>query len=208
MVKIKRYIKTPLFYILNLFNVDLLINLIKRYLGLGGNNIIKIGKDTRIRSIKVSFSGHNIHLIIGSNCNLNGIKILLYGDNNKIIIGNNVFLNGSRIQPITINACEGKIISIGDNCIFSNNIEIHTTDYHTIFDKDSNRTNHASDINIGEHCWIGLRVVILKGSSLPSNTIVGAGTIVSGRFEKTHCLLAGIPAKVIKEDIYWDVRLC
>lgn len=207
MRRIKRFLKTPLYFIFNLFSIDLCFQLIKSIVYKQRGNSIKIGRDTRIRNIKISFCGCNNSIYIGDDCNLNGIRLLLKGNNNKIVIGNSVFINGTKIQPVTINACEGKTISIGDDCIFSNNIEIHTTDYHTIFDKNANRTNHASDIIIGEHCWIGLRVVILKGSSIPNNTIVGAGAIVSGRHEIPYCLLTGIPAKSIKQDVYWDIRL-
>lgn len=132
----------------------------------------------------------------------------MLGNNNKIIIGNNVFINGSKYQPVTINACEGKTIYIGNECIFSNNIEIHTTDYHSILDNEYNRINDAKDVYIGNHCWIGLRSIILKGSFISDNTIVGAGTLVSGKtLSQSNCIITGVPAKIIKDNTHWDIHL-
>ena len=51
-----------------------------------------------------------------------------------------------------MNMHEEKSIIIGDDCIFSNNIEMHTTDYHSVTDDNGKRTNHANDIIIGNHC--------------------------------------------------------
>lgn len=105
-----------------------------------------------------------------------------------------------------MNVHESKSIVIGDDCIFSNNIEMHTTDYHSVTDEKGIRTNHASDITIGNHCWIGLRCLILKGASLPNGTIVGAGSVVTKHFSIENSLVGGSPARCLREPIYWDIH--
>ena len=64
--------------------------------------------------------------------------MLLQGDNNEIILGRGVHINASPLQPTVINACNGTQIIIGENSLLSNNIEIHSTDYHYIFDAMGN----------------------------------------------------------------------
>lgn len=55
------------------------------------------------------------------------------------------------------------------------------------------------DVCIGEDCWIGMNAVILPGVILGNKTIVGAGSVVTKSFEAGHCVIAGVPAHVIKQ---------
>lgn len=66
----------------------------------------------------------------------------------------------------------GTKIIIGENSLLSNNIEIHSTDYHYIFDVEGKRTNPDANTSIGKHVWIGLGVKVLKCSSIADDTIV------------------------------------
>ena len=99
--------------------------------------------------------------------------------------------------------CGGDIHNIGNGCLLSNNIELHTSDYHSILDiKSTTRINSAKNIHLGDRVWIGLRSIILKGTNLPNNdTIVGAGSIVTGHFNNTNTVITGNPAKIIKLSI-------
>lgn len=54
------------------------------------------------------------------------------------------------------------------------------------------------EVRIGDYCWIGMNVVILPGVVLGTRTIVGAGSIVTKSFPDGYCILAGNPAKIIK----------
>lgn len=125
------------------------------------------------------------------------------GKNNTIVLGDRVVINASKQQPTYINACEGTTITIGDYCLFSNNIEIHTTDYHKIL-KGNEQANRPSNISIGNHCWIGLRCIILKGSVIPDNSVIGCCSLVNKKFTENNSMIAGVPAKVISHDISWN----
>lgn len=103
-----------------------------------------------------------------------------------------------------MNADEGRNIIVGCNCIFSNNIELHTTDYHSILDSQGNRTNIAKDIIIGNHVWVGLRCLILKGVLLADVCVVGAGSIVTKSMESPNTLIGGTPARSFRSPVYWD----
>ena len=46
-------------------------------------------------------------------------------------------------------------------------------------------------------CWIGANVIILPGVEIGSNTVVGAGSVVTKSFQK-GVVIAGNPAKIIK----------
>lgn len=74
------------------------------------------------------------------------------------------------------------------------------------FDKHLENLNPNADIEIGNHVWIAQGVSILKGAKIPSNCIVGAKSLVNKKFEEVNCIIAGIPAKIIKRGVNWDRR--
>ena len=55
-----------------------------------------------------------------------------------------------------------------------------------------------SAVRIGAGCWLGTGVVVLPGSVLGRNVVVAAGSVVRGEFAD-HCVIAGVPARVIKD---------
>ena len=54
-------------------------------------------------------------------------------------------------------------------------------------------------ISIGNNCFIGNRVIILYGVSIPDNTIIAAGSVVTKSFSEPGCIIGGNPAKVISK---------
>lgn len=57
----------------------------------------------------------------------------------------------------------------------------------------------APPIRLGKRCWVGMNAVILPGVQLGDGTIVGAGAIVTRSFPNGNCVIAGNPARVVKE---------
>lgn len=64
---------------------------------------------------------------------------------------------------------------------------------------DLNKHLPAKPIVLGKACWIGMNAVILPGVTLGDHTIVGAGAIVTHSYPQGNCIIAGNPAKVVKE---------
>ena len=56
----------------------------------------------------------------------------------------------------------------------------------------------TSAVNIGNDIWIGANAVILPGVSIGNHSVVAAGAVVT-KDVPAHTLVAGVPAKVIKE---------
>lgn len=89
--------------------------------------------------------------------------------------------------------CNGGIF-IGD---FSEVAGFETSFMTHSIDLENNRQD-AKPILIGDYTFIGARCLFLKGSAIPSNSIVGASSLVNKKWEQEFYLYAGIPAKPLK----------
>ena len=95
------------------------------------------------------------------------------------------------------------LISFGDSCLVSWDTLFMDTDQHDILDNKCEIINHDQKIIIGEKVWVGTRSTILKGSTIPKGCIIGAASLISSKYVIPNTILAGVPAKVIKENITW-----
>ena len=93
-------------------------------------------------------------------------------------------------------------IEIGKGTCISDDVRIQDSDNHFIIENGIKKTNTAPII-IGDHVWIGKNTIILKGVSIGNGVIVAAGSVVV-KDVPAKCLVAGNPAKVIKENVEWE----
>ena len=125
--------------------------------------------------------------------------------NNKIFIDENFSCEKILFQFLFTNNCT---VKIGKDCMFSSEITFLLGDAHTVYSLDNpQKVNETKfGISIGNHVWIGHDVEILKDVVIPDNTVIGARSLVNKEFSKPNTIIAGIPAKVVKENIGWDRR--
>ena len=169
----------------------------------GEGNAVHYNQTCVFTDCYISIMGNHNTVIFHDHCNLSGLRIFILGDENRIEFGERVIVNASPLQPAVFNAIGGRKILVGDGSLFSNNIEIHTSDYHGIYDMEGRRVNPDKDIIIGKSVWVCLGCKILKGSVIADGSIVGAGTVVSGAFREENVIIAGNPGKIIKRNIFW-----
>lgn len=177
--------------------------------------------------VRIRIIGNGNRVTIGPRFNVRGCaEIDVTGEGNEVMIGSDVEIVDSLLLQILKNCrggrvrigsrCSfwrteirnydtGSVTDVGEDCIFSFATELRNTDEHTIFENGKVR-NRGVRLALGRHCWIGYGASILKNSVVADGSIVGARAVVSGRFEKVRTILAGIPAKVIREDVDWDER--
>jgi len=53
---------------------------------------------------------------------------------------------------------------------------------------------------IGKRCFIGINVIVLPGIRIGDSVIIGSGSVVTKDIP-SNCIVAGNPARVIREDI-------
>lgn len=169
-------------------------------------NKVDFGRNLNLFGVPVIFKKSGSVLKIGDNCNIKssflsnliGLSqrtiIVARTPEAKIEIGNNVGISGA-----TIYARKG--IFIGDNTLIGANAKILDNDFHPIEIEERNADVKEKigtrPIIIGNNCFIGCNSLILKGTVLGVGCVVGAGAVVSGKFED-NCVIVGNPARVIK----------
>ena len=56
------------------------------------------------------------------------------------------------------------------------------------------------DTYIGDNCVIGVRSIILPGLCIVNQVVIGGCSVVTKNIQ-SHCIAAGNPAKVLKQDV-------
>ncbi len=95
-----------------------------------------------------------------------------------------------------------KKVTIGDGCIIATGTVIRDNDggTHKII---VGGCENAKPVHIGNHVWIGENTMILKGVTIGDDAVIAAGSLVTKDIPP-HCLAAGHPAKVIRENVEWE----
>ncbi len=190
----------------------------------GKDNNFKIDKSVILYNCTFDIVGNNNQIEISELSILNNVTFFVRGDNNKIKLDKKVRFNtggsiwiedydceatvgeNSTFEDVHIAVTEPKSkINIGKDCMFAYDIDLRTGDSHSIIDSVTNeRINYAQNIIIGNHVWIASHVSILKGVYISDNSVVATRAVVTKSFEYENILIAGMPAKKIKENINWD----
>jgi len=92
-----------------------------------------------------------------------------------------------------INAHDG--LDIGQGTIWAPNVTM-VSQHHDPEDLDESPP--TSGIYIGRDCWIGVGAVILPGVTIGDGTVIAANAVVNRSFPDGHCLIAGVPARIVK----------
>lgn len=164
----------------------------------GKNNKLIIHKQKNLANLNFEFLGNDSIIEISEDVSIKGQ--LRIGHQSTIIIGE----NSTSTNPVYFTCAENTRIEIGKDCMFATNNQIRTDDAHPIYSSiTGERINISKDIIIGNHVWIGYGATILSGAKVDDGSIIGMGSIVKGVFPN-NCVIAGIPAKILKRDVFWE----
>lgn len=129
-------------------------------------------------------------------------KILeLFYTPNKLAMKKGVIFGKNCIFGKNINfGSEPYLITIGNSFYSSSNIQFVTHDGSVNvlrnLSPELKEYDYIQPINIGNNVFIGYGVVILPGTVIGDNIIIGASSVVKGTLESNH-VYAGIPVKKI-----------
>lgn len=123
--------------------------------------------------------------------------IIVAKNGGKIVINEGVGMSGCTIysmESITI----GRNTDIGSGCKIIDN-DFHPLPYSERYPVERLDLLKKRPVVIGEGCFLGANSIILKGTTLGKNVVVGAGSVVSGTFPD-NVIIAGNPARIIKDN--------
>ena len=88
-------------------------------------------------------------------------------------------------------------VTIGDNCQLAPNVAIYTAGHPVHPATRNSLYEYGKAVTIGDNVWIGGNSVICPGVTIASNTVIGAGSVVT-RDIPAWSVAAGNPCRVIR----------
>jgi len=199
MFSLKEAIKFPVF-----------IGYHTKFISLKGS--IKIENPINIGMIRIGFGHVGIFdkRYVRTLIELNG-KILFKGKaliiaGSKISVGEMGCLtlgNYFKLSPNSTIICFDSV-TLGDYVRCSWDSLIMDTDFHETSNTKTEEinTNYSKPISLGDNTWVGVRCLLLKGTSVPANTIIGANSFLNKKYDiEENCLIAGNPAILKKRNV-------
>jgi acetyltransferase-like isoleucine patch superfamily enzyme len=94
---------------------------------------------------------------------------------------------------------EGAGIHIGPRALLGSNIQILDSDFHDLHpDRRRGGRPAMASVHLGENVFIGDGARILKGVTIGADSVIGAGSVVTGSIP-AGVIAAGNPARVVRE---------
>jgi len=124
-----------------------------------------------------------------------GLRVEICSKRAEVIIGENTSI-GQNFHVVAYS----RPLKIGKNVTISGNVFITNCD-HSYKELDKHVLDQdviENDTIIGDNCFIGYGSVILAGTRLGKQCIVGANSVVRGDYPD-YCVIAGNPARIIRK---------
>jgi len=141
---------------------------------------------------------HTLKLFIGLFAYIDSrLYMILY---NPLLKSSGMHINGSpRFIAKSARFDDFNLITLGDRVVISSNVTFLTHDYSfttgliAINEKPETDIGILGPISIGCNVFIGLNSILLPGTSIGDNVIIGAGSVVRGTIE-SNTVASGNPA--------------
>lgn len=197
-----------------------------------GNRVIIANENSRRGIIRMEINGNENEIYIGRLLVEGSCEIRSGGDKGRIEIDDMwvneglSILNGAELGARSVGAvCKigkgvtaesltllnyhsGSEVRIGDECMIGSRVMVMNSDTHPIYSLDTgeiiNRPQRS--LVIGNHVWLGMYAMIMKGAVVPDGCVVGSNATVARPFEESNVILAGCPARIVRQNVRWETQ--
>lgn len=178
---------------------------------------IKVGKNFYVEGVpKLKIRGKAEDIIFGNNVSILGNIDIRNREQGKIIVEDDVTLDNdcrfvaandavlrigkrSSIGCFSIFNC-GVNVTLGEDCLISGMVHVQSSQHGFAKGVPVRDQKHRyGEIVLGKDVWVGVNATILMGAVLGDGCVVGAKSLVREGIYPANSILAGIPAKIIKE---------
>lgn len=191
----------------------------------GAGNVVEFGENVQVTGY---VNGDRNRIVIAGADSPTRLHIMVNGDGNRIVVDRNTELKGLLVccgnhvrahdtelhigENTTVEAGgrfllynSGNVLRIGRNTMLSSGITIRCGESpHLLFERDSgDYLDRSKGVSIGDHVWIGENAYLTKSAGIADDCVVGACSVVTRRFERSHVAIAGNPARVVREGVQW-----
>jgi len=169
----------------------------------------EIGEDSQIGHLNLIIGVNSLamgdHVRIGHLNIIRGGETVKLGRYSELLRLNEI---NSIPEPEVVNPVDprfllgpGSIITTGHKIDFTDRVEIGRRSI--IGGRNSSLWTHnrqrTQPITIGDFAYVGSEIRMAPGAAIPSRCIVGIGSVITGELRDEGYLIAGVPAKPIKE---------
>lgn len=172
------------------FNIRLDVN--------GTGNRIVLKRPVACSSLFIEVNGSGTVEIEGD-CIFSDQHVRLFAPG-RVFIDHGARFNGHSV----VHMHENGNVSIGKDCLIAGGVSFSTSHVHKIYDMNTReRLNPGGDIKVGDRVWVCPDVNLWPGADISHDTVIGMGSYVSKAFPP-NCIIAGTPAKIVREGIIWE----
>jgi len=149
------------------------------------------------RNVVLAKRGTDSQLLTGRGVRISRNCVLVVGEQGRLELGTRVIIGpNTRIMAATS-------VTIGARCMISWNCSIFDSIGHRMWMEGQDEAEIEAPISIGDDVWIGPYSIIMKGVTIGSNSIIGAGSVVR-RNVPSGSLVFGNPARVAGKVERWE----
>jgi len=112
--------------------------------------------------------------------------------------GKNIYIGNNFTGNFNLTMLDVREIHIGNNVMIGPCTLITTVGHPLSAEGRRKHLAFAKPVNIGNDVWLGGNVTILPGVKIGNNVVVAAGAVVT-KDVPDNCVVAGVPAKKIKD---------
>ena len=172
--------------------------------------ILDISKNSKISiyggpfhfgSKRVKGSHLESRLLVENESILNiGSGSINYGADIEVFSGATLELGKDVLFNINSTIICGDRITIADNVCFGRNVTVRDNSGEHFMSRKVFKNKRP--VTIGQHSWITEQCIVTPGAKIGVGVVVGTGSMVQGKIPN-FTLVAGRPAVVVDEDIFW-----
>ena len=111
--------------------------------------------------------------------------------------GKNIHVGEDFLANYNVTILDIAPVRIGDYCMIGPNTLITTVGHPLSVKGRREKKAYGKPVAIGDDVWIGGNCTILPGVTIGKNVVIAAGAVVTKDIPD-NCVVAGIPAKIIK----------